>query len=170
MRWTSDVSRYSVEMCAVHLMISCPLMKCIGCSVVSMTRKLDCRLSGNELYLRFSGTPTWNNEKWHIETGFSKMRRVLLSFHVSLIKILGHNRISHTSQYRTTVTNSEQFPLYVSEITLFFLGEFHSNLLKIFTFMDVKAYHVFRTFLVFVIPSRYERNRFRMFWKNSCHP
>jgi hypothetical protein len=91
MRWTSDVSRYSVETCAVHLMISCPLLKCIGFSVVTMNRKLNCRESGNELYSRISGTPTWNNGKWHIETSFSKTRRVVLSFHVSLIKILGHN-------------------------------------------------------------------------------
>ena len=38
MRWTSVVSRYSVETCAVHLMISCPLLKCIGLSVVTMNR------------------------------------------------------------------------------------------------------------------------------------
>jgi hypothetical protein len=122
MRWTSDVSRYSVETCAVHLMISCPLLKCNGFSVVTMDRKLNCRESGNELYSRISGTPTWNNGNWHIETNVSKTRRVLLSFHVSLIKILGHNIISHTSQYKTTPKNSKQFPSHVSEITLFFWG------------------------------------------------
>jgi len=36
--------------------------------------------------------------------------------------------------------------------------------------MEVKAYHVFRTFVVFVITPRSEINRFRMFRKNSGKP